>query len=77
MPYTVDRPYKVDRPYEVVKYVQKPYIVKVERKVPVQIIQKVPVPQPIVHIEPIVAEPQHVHANAYNGHAFNAHHHPW
>ena len=67
-----------------VKYVQKPYIVKVERKVPIQIVQKVAVPQPIVHVEPIVAEPQHVHANAYNGHAnaynghaFNAHHHPW
>lgn len=70
VPYYVDRHYKVDRPYEVVKYIQKPYIVKVERKVHVPIITKVPIPQPQIQIETIVAEPQHVHAH-------EAQHHPW
>ncbi|XP_055295217.1 uncharacterized protein LOC129564988 [Sitodiplosis mosellana] len=72
VPYYVDRPYKVDRPYEVVKYIEKPYIVKVERKVHVPVISKVAVPHPIVQIEPIVAQPKLVHA-----HEYNANHHSW
>lgn len=51
---------------------------KVERKVHIPIITKVPVPQPQIQIEPIVAEPQHVRAQSHEGHAHHAaQHHPW
>lgn len=61
VPYPVDKFVKVDRPYEVIKYVQEPYYVKVQRPVHVPVIHKVNVPQPIVQVEPILPEPQHIH----------------
>lgn len=60
IPYPVDKYVKVDRPYEVIKYVQEPYYVKVQRPVHVEIIKKIEVPQPIVQVEPILPEPQHI-----------------
>lgn len=60
IPYPVDKFVKVDRPYEVIKYVQEPYYVKVQRPVHVEIIKKIEVPQPIVQVEPILPEPQHI-----------------
>lgn len=53
VPVPINRYYKVDRPYEVVRYVQKPYIVKVQRKVHVPIVAK-----------EIVA-PHHVHSTVH------------
>lgn len=64
VPVPVNRYVKVDRPYEVIKYVQKPYIVKVEKKIHVPVISKVAIPQPIVEVEPVVAEPIKIHAHA-------------
>ncbi|XP_055300588.1 uncharacterized protein LOC129567560 [Sitodiplosis mosellana] len=56
----VDRYIRVDRPYEVIKYVQEPYIVRVERPYHLPIETKVSVPKPIVEVEPILSEPQHI-----------------
>lgn len=63
IPVPINHYYHVERPYEVIKYIKKPYIVKVERKVPVEVIKKIPVPQPILKIESVIAEPQHIHAD--------------
>lgn len=56
----VDRFIRVDRPYEVIKYIQEPYIVRVERPYHVAIETKIPVPKPIVQVEPVIPEPQHI-----------------
>lgn len=55
---------KVDRPYEVIKYVQEPYYVKVQRPVHYEVIKKIEVPQPIVQVEPVLPEPQHIRVEA-------------
>lgn len=67
IPVPVTRYYKVNRPYEIIKYVKKPYIVKVDREVPVEVIKKIPVPQPVLKVESVEAEPQHIHVNELNG----------
>lgn len=63
IPVTVNRYYRVNRPVEVIKYVEKPYFVKVNRKVPVEVVKKIPVPQPVVKIEHEFAKPQHITAD--------------
>lgn len=75
IPVPVTRYYRVDRPYEIIKYVKKPYIVKVDRKVPVEVIKKIPVPQPVLKVESIIAEPQHIHLNEHHDHHDNHHDH--
>lgn len=64
IPVHVDRYVKVDRPYEVIKYVDEPFLVKVEKQYHVPIETKVSVPQPIVEIEPIIPEPEHIQREA-------------
>lgn len=61
IPVTVDRYVKVDRPYQVIKYVQEPFIVKVPKPFHYPVETKVSVPQPIVEVEPVIPEPQHIH----------------
>lgn len=74
IPVPVNRYYHVECPYEVIKYIKKPYIVKVERKVPVEIVKKIPVPQPIISVDSILAEPEHIHADELD-HSHHRHHH--
>lgn len=47
---------------------------KVERKVPVEFIKKIPVPQPVIQIESVIAQPQHIHADELE-HSNRHHHH--
>lgn len=47
---------------------------KVERKVPVEYVRKIPVPQPVIQIESVIAEPQHIHADELE-HSHHHHHH--
>lgn len=54
VPVPVDRVIRVDRPFEVIKYIPKPYIVKVERSRPVTILKRIPLPQAHVQVEPII-----------------------
>lgn len=81
IPVPVNHYYHVDCPYEVIKYIKKPYIVKVERKVPVEIIKKIPVPQPVIHYESVIAQPQHIsadeleHSHHHLHHHYHQHHH--
>lgn len=73
IPFPVNRYYHVDCPYEVIKYIKKPYIVKVERKVPVEVIRKIPVPQPVIQFESVIAPPQHINADELE-HSHHQHH---
>lgn len=74
IPVPINHYYHVDCPYEVIKYIEKPYIVKVERKVPVEIVKKVPVPQPVIQFESVIAKPQHINVDELE-HTHHKHHH--
>lgn len=63
IPVPVTRYYRVDRPYEVIKHIPQPYFVKIPKRIEVPIITKVPVPQPIIEIEPVIPEPQYIVRN--------------
>lgn len=52
--FPVDPVIRIDRPFEVVKYVPKPYVVKVERPRAVKILKRISLPQAYVQVKPII-----------------------